>query len=963
MSQSEQFFIQQLNPRVKALIEETGTKLAVEDLEALSNVSVRALTQLFENIAKGINKEKALQEMRVIAVEQLREKKIIKKERQEHWETKSIWLKEQKDKLKEERSTTKMDSRTALREEAKILDAITKQYFGLKNRIIQEALTLEKSHLDKCFELSDMLVEELDDCDDLLNTLKEEEERLKDAEDKREVDRQQKLVDKAEAAYLESVSNVSQIRFELDQSTEILRDYRLRRENAFLNHLNDEEDEDSEAPPDDDDELPPPDDDDELEPPPDDENYSPPPSDDDLDVIDEGEGFTNGADSLAAIIESMQIIDSEEDDPAPPEADDDPENLPEEEPEEVSEEPTPSKTVEDDFEDDFEDKTISPSKSSKKSKRSIPQLRLDVNELPTTEWLKYRFDVVKSDPKKKYLSRKNRTWEIDFFNSLFTNFSRKGKVMKSMQPRQLVLIERNFKHVKRLKMQFFEASHAYDLQFSSNYFRERFYESAVSLRPNQYIWCPNLCAKGESKTKMEIYGSFGFTEKNTIKAIKGACKLNVSSQPFETIQVYCGTWNMKEKKAPADPAEFRNWIIPDKYDLYSICIQESTFVKEKDSFLTYIQSVLGPDYIAIASYSYTKIQMAVFARKQHAIKIANVSADAKPSSVSGRGTIGISLCFNGTYITFYGSHFVEDTISENLVGIRNKMYQEGCSSIHLGHKVLDVASQCQYTFWMGDFGYNVKHQFSTGVELASNSKFDELLAQDQLREEALQGNAFSIFQEGKIKFRPTYKYHKGTDNFNQVKKITPSYPDRILYRAWPGCAIANTEYQSPNLSISDHKPVFASFKINTLRPFASIFSKPSNKCEIKFDEVRLTGNEKSISKATITFYSNWIDSFITAEKNLAKTNAPVWNANVLPALIPSTTHKEFLQTQHIVIVIRDMAVKPGDNNNNIIASGVLHVKQLVDTTPNVIPFKIPAFARGSEVGSLEGYVKLVYFEN
>ena len=161
---------------------------------------------------------------------------------------------------------------------------------------------------------------------------------------------------------------------------------------------------------------------------------------------------------------------------------------------------------------------------SESTKRSVPQQRMDVSQLNSTYWMKAKFDVIKFDPNKKFLSKKVRTWELDFFNSLFSNMSRKGKVKKAMKTGKLIQLEKNHTDLKRLRMQFFGANHPYQLQFSSNFLRERFYEAASALRPTQYIWSPSLCIPGEGKSKTELYGSFNYNDKGTKTLIEGACK-------------------------------------------------------------------------------------------------------------------------------------------------------------------------------------------------------------------------------------------------------------------------------------------------------------------------------------------------------------------------------------------------------------------------------------------------------
>lgn len=96
-----------------------------------------------------------------------------------------------------------------------------------------------------------------------------------------------------------------------------------------------------------------------------------------------------------------------------------------------------------------------------------------------------------------------------------------------------------------------------------------------------------------------------------------------------------------------------------------------------------------------------------------------------------------------------------------------------------------------------------------------------VLEYDQLLKEKCNGNAFEHFAEDEIKFLPTFKYDKGTNNFDTSSKYrSPAWTDRILYKCKSnnhenGHTLLNLlEYTSYDSKYSDHKPVIATFSMN-----------------------------------------------------------------------------------------------------------------------------------------------------
>lgn len=71
-----------------------------------------------------------------------------------------------------------------------------------------------------------------------------------------------------------------------------------------------------------------------------------------------------------------------------------------------------------------------------------------------------------------------------------------------------------------------------------------------------------------------------------------------------------------------------------------------------------------------------------------------------------------------------------------------------------------------------------------------------------------------IFFEGQIRFLPTYKFQDGTSEYDYNERV-PGWTDRILFRANNLSDVILCKYSAIfDAKTSDHKPVYAIFKIN-----------------------------------------------------------------------------------------------------------------------------------------------------
>ena len=136
-------------------------------------------------------------------------------------------------------------------------------------------------------------------------------------------------------------------------------------------------------------------------------------------------------------------------------------------------------------------------------------------------------------------------------------------------------------------------------------------------------------------------------------------------------------------------------------------------------------------------------------------------------------------------------------------------------SVDLDLEPYSGMNQYDLVIFSGDLNYRINMDKEEVKKLISNNDIETLLENDQLYS-AMNKREIDLddFYEGRITFMPTYKFLDGTNEYDYAERV-PGWTDRILYRANNLNDIILCKYSSiSDVKTSDHKPVFAIFKIN-----------------------------------------------------------------------------------------------------------------------------------------------------
>ena len=170
-----------------------------------------------------------------------------------------------------------------------------------------------------------------------------------------------------------------------------------------------------------------------------------------------------------------------------------------------------------------------------------------------------------------------------------------------------------------------------------------------------------------------------------------------------------------------------------------------------------------------------------------------------------KGAIAIRLEYGTTSVCFVTAHLAAGHTN---IDQRNMDYWTIDKGIRFARR--RTISDHDLIFWASDSNYRIALPNEEVCKLIAEEKWDKLYENDQLNLGMIAGETFRYYSEGTINFPPTYKFDNGTDTYDtSEKQRIPAWTDRILYR---GQGIKLVEYSNAALKMSDHKPVYATFK-------------------------------------------------------------------------------------------------------------------------------------------------------
>lgn len=221
------------------------------------------------------------------------------------------------------------------------------------------------------------------------------------------------------------------------------------------------------------------------------------------------------------------------------------------------------------------------------------------------------------------------------------------------------------------------------------------------------------------------------------------------------------------------------------------------------------------DYVMLRTEQMSSLMVVFFVKKGLAEKVKQVEGSSKKTGFGGitgnKGGVAIRFEYGSTSFAFVNSHLAagQQQVYERCVDYEN-IYENIKFSRGRNLAMHDKI------FWLGDLNFRINLPNESVRRVLQNGSsvedLQKLLEYDQLTEQVvIKKSIFKGFSEPTIKFPPTYKYNVGTDLYDTSEKArVPAWCDRILYK---GEDIRPLSYSDAKLRYSDHKPVYAAYRV------------------------------------------------------------------------------------------------------------------------------------------------------
>lgn len=255
-----------------------------------------------------------------------------------------------------------------------------------------------------------------------------------------------------------------------------------------------------------------------------------------------------------------------------------------------------------------------------------------------------------------------------------------------------------------------------------------------------------------------------------------------------------------------------------------------------DQWIKFAQKRLPKEYRLVHSSMMVGLGLIVFCRDSLKGVLSSISEDSVKTGLGGlhgnKGGLTWRTFIYDTPVAVVACHLaagqtaVIERNTDSATILRTATFSEATNSRrdsfafptgNTGTRLFDHSA----VFFAGDLNYRIDLDRQECLQNISEGKYKELEAKDQLNlQRSKKDLLLSYFRELQRDFAPTYKYDRGfVDRFDSSEKArVPAWCDRILFYSKLPETISPNEYASiSEATLSDHKPIYATFELKCRR--------------------------------------------------------------------------------------------------------------------------------------------------
>ena len=337
-------------------------------------------------------------------------------------------------------------------------------------------------------------------------------------------------------------------------------------------------------------------------------------------------------------------------------------------------------------------------------------------------------------------------------------------------------------------------------------------------------------------------------------------KRNENEEDIKKIKLLCVTWNIAGISCKNDyniTEIFTQNIFYHKKvapDIIVVGIQEIiklsitsvlSIVSNQENVKAWTENILNTLYRVFPNTNYYQLKcmdlvgIYIIVLIKSSLKNDIYLLDSNTTKTGIYGTMGnkgfftLTLKCYGNYISFGSGHFEagQSKNEERIETLKQLLNKE--INIYTSYEYATTFKDIEYWIILGDLNFRIDLSYEDAFALIQEKKYDALYGVDQFNS-VKENDLFlrDYINEKEIKFDPTYKYVKGSNEYayDEDKVRVPAWTDRIFYCKNKG--IKMLTYDSiKTLRYSDHRPVVGSFLIKCTNKKTNLNNNNINKNE------------------------------------------------------------------------------------------------------------------------------------